>query len=120
VGDRIVDVSLEAPNPNVRPFQSVRLLADPAFLVSFRPRVLSTTLALAWVAAGRRAAYVTDGDLRDSVHFSSGIALCQGAGCTVTGLVGQPLHTGPGGLVAAADPDTHAALVAIITRVLVP
>ena len=26
----------------------------------------------AWVAAGRRAAYVTDGHLRDSVHFAAG------------------------------------------------
>jgi hypothetical protein len=45
---------------------------------------------LAWVAAGRRAAYVTEGDLRDSVHFAAGIALCQAAGCIVAGLHGPP------------------------------
>jgi myo-inositol-1(or 4)-monophosphatase len=92
------------------------MLTDPAFLASFQPRVVSTTLALAWVAAGRHAAYVTDGHLGDSVHFSSGIALCRAAGCVVSGLQGQPLHTGIGGLVAAADEETHAALVAIINR----
>ena len=113
---RLVDVNLDAPYPNREQFQAVRMLAEPGFVAAFRPRVLSTTLALAWVAAGRRAAYVTDGHLRDSVHFSTGIALCQAAGCVVTGLRGQPLHTGAGGLVAAADDQVHAALLEIIDQ----
>lgn len=46
------------------------------------------------MAAGRRAVYVTDGDLRGSVHFANGIALCQGAGCVVTDIHGQPPDTG--------------------------
>jgi myo-inositol-1(or 4)-monophosphatase len=112
----LVDVNLDAPFPNTREFQAVRMLADAEFNARFRPRVVSTTLAVAWVAAGRRAAYVTDGDLRDSVHFASGIALCQAAGCVVTGLQGQPLHTGVGGLLVAADQMTHAALLAIIGK----
>ena len=73
----------------------------------FRPRVLSTTLALAWVAAGRRAGYVTDGHLQDSVHF------------TVTDLLGQPLHSSAGP-VAAADPTTHQQLIKLIGRRLEP
>jgi myo-inositol-1(or 4)-monophosphatase len=112
----LVDVNVDAPWPNGDRFQAARLLTEPAFLARFRPRVLSTTLALAWVAAGRRAAYVSDGHLLDSVHFSSGIALCQAAGCVITGLRGQPLHTGTGGLVAAADAETHAALIEIIDK----
>ena len=113
-GSRLVDVNLDPPFPNAPGFRAVRLLADERFAACFRPRVVSTTLALAWVAAGRRAAYVTDGDLRDSVHFASGIALCQAAGCVVTGIRGQPVHTGAGGLVAAADHATHGALLAMI------
>jgi myo-inositol-1(or 4)-monophosphatase len=113
---RLVDVNLDPPFPNGPAFTAVRLLADPEFIERFGPRVVSTTLAVAWVAAGRRAAYVTDGDLRDSVHFASGIGLCQAAGCVVTGLAGQPLHTGVGGLLVAADLATHAALLAIIRR----
>lgn len=109
----LVDVNLDPPFPNAPGFQAARLLADPRFVRRFRPRVVSTTLAVAWVAAGRRAAYVTDGDLRDSVHFSAGIALCRAAGCTVTGIDGRPLHTGAGGLIVAADPETHAALLAM-------
>ncbi|MGW5328423.1 inositol monophosphatase family protein [Streptomyces sp. NPDC004014] len=111
---RLVDVNLDPPFPNAPGFQAVRLLADPGFGRRFRPRVVSTTLAVAWVAAGRRAAYVTDGDLRDSVHFAAGIALCRAAGCTVTGIHGQPLHTGAGGLIAAADAGTHAALLEMV------
>jgi myo-inositol-1(or 4)-monophosphatase len=110
---RLVDANLDPPFPNAPGFRAVRLLADQAFTERFRPRVVSTTLALAWVAAGRRAAYVTDGHLLDSVHFSSGIALCQAAGCVVTGIYGQPLHTGAGGLIAAADRETHSWLLAM-------
>ena len=113
-GSRLVDVNLDPPFPNQPRFRAVRLLAEPGFAERFRPRVVSTTLALAWVAAGRRAAYVTDGHLRDSVHFAAGIALCRAAGCVVTGIDGQPLHTGAGGLVAAADAETHAALLGLI------
>ncbi|WP_202125173.1 inositol monophosphatase family protein [Actinomadura physcomitrii] len=106
-----MDVNLDPPFPNAPAFRAVDLLADARFAARFRPRVVSTTLAVAWVAAGRRAAYVTDGHLRDSVHFAAGIALCQAAGCVVTGIHGQPPHTGPGGLIAAADPDVHSALL---------
>ncbi|MGW0765614.1 inositol monophosphatase family protein [Streptomyces sp. NPDC002676] len=113
---RLVDINLDPPFPNAPGFQAARLLAEPGFVQRFRPRVVSTTLAVAWVAAGRRAAYVTDGDLRDSVHFAAGIALCRAAGCTVTGIHGQPLHTGAGGLIVAADQDTHAALLELAER----
>ena len=116
---RLVDVNLDRPHPNADRFRGVQLLADAGFAERFGPRVVSTTLAVAWVAAGRRAAYVTDGDLRNSVHFASGIALCQAAGCVVTGLEGQPVHTGVGGLVAAADQETHTSLLAMIDKQLV-
>lgn len=75
---RLVDVNLDPPFPGAPAFRAVDLLAHPGFVEHFRPRVVSTTLALAWVAVGRRAAYVTDGgDLSGSVHFAAGIALCR-------------------------------------------
>lgn len=110
----LVDVNLDPPFPNAPGFRAPLLLADPGFTEWFRPRVISSTLAVAWVAAGRRAAYVTDGDLRDSVHFAAGIALCRAAGCTVTGLYGEPVLSGAGGLIAAADAETHAALLELV------
>jgi myo-inositol-1(or 4)-monophosphatase len=91
---RLVDVNLDPPFPNNEVFFAARMLADEGFIEQFRPRVVSTTLAVAWVAAGRRTAYITDGHLRDSVHVAAGIALCHAAGCVVTGIDGQPIHTG--------------------------
>ncbi|PXX56513.1 myo-inositol-1(or 4)-monophosphatase [Nocardia tenerifensis] len=114
VESRLVEVNLDYWVPGSGGFEPARLLGDPAFHADFGARVLSTTLAVGWVAAGRRAAYVSDGDLRDSVHFTSGIALCRAAGCVVTGLLGQPMDAPPYGVVAAADAETHAALVEII------
>ncbi|MFI9150214.1 inositol monophosphatase family protein [Streptomyces sp. NPDC053367] len=113
---RLVDVNLDPPFPGAPAFRAVDLLAHPGFVERFRPRVLSTSLALVWVAAGRRAAYVTDGDdtLSGSVHFAAGIALCRAAGCVVTGLDGTPLEEGGRGLVAAADTRTHETLLSLI------
>ena len=112
---RLVDVNLDPPFPHAPGFRAVDLLAHPGFVERFRPRVVSTTLALAWVAAGKRAAYVTDGgDLSGSVHFAAGIALCRAAGCVVTGIDGAPVGQTSGGLVVAADGETHQRLMSLI------
>ncbi|MBF6048503.1 phosphatase [Streptomyces sp. NRRL B-1677] len=111
---RLVDVNLDPPFPSAPGFRAVDLLAHPEFVERFRPRVVSTTLALAWVAAGKRAAYVTDGgDLSKSVHFAAGIALCRAAGCVVTGIDGAPIGETGRGLVAAADQETHELLMSM-------
>ncbi|WP_079149031.1 inositol monophosphatase family protein [Streptomyces agglomeratus] len=112
---RLVDVNLDPPFPSAPGFRAVNLLAEPRLAERFRPRVVSTTLALAWVAAGKRAAYVTDGgDLTGSVHFAAGIALCRAAGCVVTGIDGSPTGQGARGLVVAADAETHQLLMSLI------
>ncbi|MFD5203639.1 inositol monophosphatase family protein [Streptomyces sp. NPDC058375] len=111
---RLVDVNLDPPFPGAPGFRAVDLLAHPGFVENFRPRVVSTSLAPAWVAAGRRAAYVTDGDLSGSVHFAAGIALCRAAGCVVTGVDGRPVGRGGRGLVVAPDARTHELLMSMI------
>lgn len=112
---RLVDVNLDPPFPSAPGFKAVDLLAHPGFVERFRPRVVSTTLALAWVAAGKRAAYVTDGgDLTESVHFAAGIALCRAAGCVVTGIDGAPTGPTGRGLLVAADAGTHGLLLSMI------
>jgi myo-inositol-1(or 4)-monophosphatase len=112
---RLVDANLDPPFPSAPGFRAVDLLAHAKFGERFRPRVASTTLALAWVAAGKRAAYVTDGgDLSGSVHFAAGIALCQAAGCVVTGIDGAPVGQSGRGLVVAADGETHQLLMSMI------
>ncbi|UUZ61753.1 inositol monophosphatase family protein [Nocardioides sp. B-3] len=107
----LVDVNCDGPAG--RPFLGPQLLADPAFRTMFGPRVLSTTLAVAWVAAGRRAAYVTDGSLVDNVHFAAGIGLSRAAGCVVSDPAGEELNAGSG-LVVAADRGVHDRLIEII------
>lgn len=110
----LVDVNLDPPFPSAPGFRAVDLLAHPGFAERFRPRVVSTTLALAWVAAGKRAAYVTDGgDLSRSVHFAAGVALCRAAGCVVTGIDGAPIGEAGRGLVVAADQETHGLLMSM-------
>ncbi|MCM2430794.1 inositol monophosphatase family protein [Streptomyces sp. RKAG337] len=112
---QLVDVNLDPPFPGAPGFRAVDLLAHAGFVERFRPRVVSTTLALAWVAAGKRAAYVTDGgDLSGSVHFAAGIALCRAAGCVVTGIDGAPIGRAGRGLVVAADAETHGLLMSMI------
>ncbi|MFF4415489.1 inositol monophosphatase family protein [Streptosporangium sp. NPDC001559] len=112
---RLVDVNLDPPFPSAPGFRAVDLLAHAGFAEWFRPRVVSTTLALAWVAVGKRAAYVTDGgDLSGSVHFAAGIAVCRAAGCVVTGIDGAPIGRAGRGLVVAADAETHGLLMSMI------
>lgn len=113
---RLVDLNLDPPLPNSARFTTARLLSDPEFGAQFRPRVVSTSLALAWVASGQRAGYVTDGDRRGSVHFTAAIALCEAANCVVTNLEGGEIHTGVGGVIAAADRPTHNALTKLTRR----
>lgn len=108
---RLVDINCDGPID--RPFLGPQLMADPAFRAAFGPRVMSTTLAVAWVAAGRRTAYVSDGLFVENVHYAAGIALCRRAGCVVTDLAGEPLEGGRG-LIIAADVETHRRLVDII------
>lgn len=108
---RLVDVNCDGSID--RPFVGPQLVGDPAFRAAFGPRVLSTTLAVAWVAAGRRAGYVSDGAFEGNVHFAAGIALCRAAGCIVTDLGGGSLSEGRG-LIVAADEPTQERLVGLV------
>ena len=108
---RLVDVNCDGPTD--RPFLGPQLLVDPSFRTTFGPRVMSTTLALSWVAAGRRAGYVSDGRVSNNVHFAAGIGLCRSAGCVVTDLVGDSIESGRG-LLVAADSETHGQLLQAI------
>ncbi|MFD6175443.1 MULTISPECIES: inositol monophosphatase family protein [unclassified Isoptericola] len=92
------------------------LVADEAVRAAFAVRVASTSLALAWVAAGRQAAYVTGAHVDGSVHFLPGVALCEAAGCVVTDLDGGQVRGGRG-IVAAADAATSAAVLARVRAV---
>jgi myo-inositol-1(or 4)-monophosphatase len=108
----LVDVNLDTVHPDRGRFRPAALLGHPEFRRQYGGRVISSTLALAWVAAGRRAAYVTDGRFEDNVHFAAGIAICRTAGCVVTDLRGGEVDSPDGsGLLVAADDETHGRLL---------
>ena len=111
---KLIDVNCDGVGNSLGP----QLMADSDLRAHYGLRVLSTTLPVAWVAAGHRAAYITDGVLAGSVHFTAGIALCRAAGCVVTDLAGDPICSGRG-LIAAADPATHQDLVTIVGSYLI-
>ncbi|QBR92540.1 inositol monophosphatase family protein [Nocardioides euryhalodurans] len=106
--NRLVEVDLTS-------LRTRRLLELPAFAERYAPRGAATSLAVAWVAAGRFAAYVADGDVSQSVHYAAGLALCRSTGCVVTDLEGGPVSSGQGLLVAATG-DAHADLLALLAR----
>jgi myo-inositol-1(or 4)-monophosphatase len=117
-GSNLVDINLDPPYPNAPNFLTSMLIADAEFAAIFRPRVVSSSIALAWVATGQRAAYVTDGDARNSVHYAAGIALCETAGCKVTDLRGNRWGGDATGLIAAVDEATHNALLSMVKKYL--
>lgn len=86
----LVDLNLDPPFPNAPAFHAAALAADTEFAAEFMPRVVASSLALTWVATGQRCAYITDGDVRDSVHFAAGLGICMAAGCSVSDLRGDP------------------------------
>jgi myo-inositol-1(or 4)-monophosphatase len=88
-------VEINCDGPLDRQFVGGQLLSDPRLRAAYGPRVISSTLGVSWVAAGRRAAYISDGAFRNNVHFAAGIAICQASGCVITDLAGDPLNTGP-------------------------
>jgi myo-inositol-1(or 4)-monophosphatase len=107
---RLLEVNCDGPLG--RPFVGGQLVHDPRVRAAYGPRVISSTLGVVWVAAGRRASYVSDGWFRNNLHFAAGIAIAEAAGCVVSDLAGDPLHTGRG-LVVSADPATHQEILAL-------
>ena len=109
----IVDVSYDPPDDNDDGVNPLRLLLNPKFRRLFRTRIVSSSIALAWVATGQRAAYVTNGEMHNNVHFGAGLALCEAAGCKLTDLHGDRWENG-NGLIAAADAPTHEAILRLL------
>ena len=108
---RLVEVNCDGP-PGVA-FVGGQLVADPRLRAILSPRVTSSTLALAWTAVGRRAAYVSDGSFDNNVHYAAPIAVCRDAGCLVSDLAGEALDRGRG-LVVSADNATHEVILEMI------
>lgn len=114
---RVVEILMDAQDPDARGFSLARFWRSSAF-DALSPRYVGTGISLAWVAAGLRAGFVIAGDRAASVHFSAGIGLCRAAGCIMSGLGGEDLHLANSGIVCAADERTYEALMRGISEQL--
>jgi myo-inositol-1(or 4)-monophosphatase len=72
---------------------------------------LSSTISLAYVAAGRVSAYAVF--YVTAVHTTAGVLLASEAGATVTDIDGRPWTLVSDSLLAAADQTLHAELLAL-------
>lgn len=106
-------VEINADRPRDAPSVSAKLVGDLDFRSQFSPRVISSTLGVVWVAAGRRAAYVSDGTFEDDLHFAAGLAIAAAAGCTITNFRGGPLNSGDGAVISAS-PMVHEPLLTLL------
>lgn len=106
-------VEINCDGPLDRRFVGGQLVHDPHLRAAYGPRVISSTLGVAWVAAGRRVAYISDGMFRENLHFAAGIAIAAAAGCAVSDLAGEQLTTGRG-LIVSADDATHRSVLALV------
>ena len=109
---RLVEINCDGPLD--RPFVGGQLVHDPQLRAAYGPRVISSTLGVAWVAAGRRSAYISDGLFRENLHFAAGIAIAEAAGCVISDLAGNPLNTARG-LIVSADAATHRAVLDLVS-----
>ncbi|MBV9120144.1 MAG: inositol monophosphatase [Chloroflexi bacterium] len=78
----------------------------------FHVRVLSSSVVLAYLAAGRLAGHVVE-----AVHpwdIAAGALLAEEAGAVVTDLSGNPWHWDGGELVCGASSDVHRALLSLV------
>jgi myo-inositol-1(or 4)-monophosphatase len=113
-------IVVEEPDPGdgsmagARREHSARFIAAVIRADKWEFRSIGTTLGLAYVAAGRIAAYVPL--YGGSLHAAAGTLIAAEAGCTVTEIDGSPWTVESQSLLVAATPELHAELVDMATR----
>jgi myo-inositol-1(or 4)-monophosphatase len=89
--------------------QAAAFAADAILADRWDLRSLSSTVALAYVAVGRVAAYVLF--WTSAIHAAAGSLVAGEAGASVTDLDGRPWTVRSDSIIASADPDLHSALL---------
>lgn len=93
----------------IRREQAALFFADAIRSNQWDIRALSTTLSLAYVAAGRVAAYVLF--WASAIHTAAGSLLAAEAGATVSDVGGRPWTIHSDSIIASATPGLHANLL---------
>ena len=113
-------VVVEEPDPGdgsmagARREHTARFMAEVIRADKWEFRSLGTTLGLAYVAAGRIAAYVPL--YGGSLHAAAGTLIAAEGGCTVTDMAGQPWTVASESLLVAATAELHAELLELVRR----
>jgi myo-inositol-1(or 4)-monophosphatase len=115
VSDESQTIVIEGSHNDPEPARRERAAASVAGAIrAFRwdIRALSTTLALAYVAAGRVAAYVLFS--ASALHVAPGSVLAAEAGAVVSDIDGRPWTIRSESIVASATPALHDDLLALV------
>jgi myo-inositol-1(or 4)-monophosphatase len=116
-GSPILSFSPGTSKPGMRPaigadFTHAAIVADQWDL-----RMLSSTLSLAYLASGRIGAYLLF-EISSPVHVAAGALLSEEAGAVVTDRHGAPWTVDCPSILAAAGPELHEEILALIARTL--
>jgi len=106
--NRIVNID-GWPNAGPQRVRAAHILANAVQRDQFDVRSLSTTLGLAYVAAGRIASQILLST--PALHAAAGVLLVKEAGGIVTDVDGKEWSIDSASVIASADPELHAALV---------
>jgi myo-inositol-1(or 4)-monophosphatase len=82
-------------------------------------RMLSSTVSFPYLATGRIAAYLLL-DVSSPVHIAAGTLLAEEAGAVVTDRNGEPWAVDKASVLAAATPEMHAEILALIAATEAP
>jgi myo-inositol-1(or 4)-monophosphatase len=109
----VIEDSHADPDP-ARRERAARAVANAIRAFRWDIRAFSTTLALAYVAAGRVAAYVLF--WTSAVHVAAGSLVASEAGAVVSDVDGRPWTVESDSIVAAAAPELHRDLLELAAR----
>jgi myo-inositol-1(or 4)-monophosphatase len=94
--------------------QAASFVAEAILADRWDLRSLSSTLSLAYLAAGRVSAYVLF--WTSAIHSAAGSLIAAEAGASVSDLEGRPWTLQSDSLLASADPDLHAELLGRLSK----
>lgn len=113
----ILNVSAGASKPGIHQQQGARFIQAAILADRWEVRMLATTAAFAYLAAGKVAANVLF-RLSSPVHSAAGCLLAEEAGALVTDLHGQPWTLETRALLMAATPELHRELRDLLAATL--
>lgn len=112
-GSGILSFSPGTSKPGMQPAIGVEFTRAAILSDAWDLRMLSSTVSLAYLATGRIAAYLLF-ELSSPVHAAAGALLSAESGAIVTDRHGEPWSVDRPSILAAASPELHAEILALV------